>query len=99
MFLAGIQCLSFDQKTLDACLRTLLSGIKFSKGNKSVAEAGQHKALPLLARVSACNVITSDRPEPFGASQDRLVEGLCGTTNHEQEVVSPARVEISQDLM
>ena len=52
----------------------------------SVAEVGQHKALPLLAVASgcgpaACNAITTDRPEPFGASQDRPVEGLCRPTS------------------
>jgi len=38
----------------------LLSGIKFSRENKSIAEVGQHKASPLLAVASgygrsACN--------------------------------------------
>jgi hypothetical protein len=32
----------------------LLSGIKFSQENKSVAEVGQHKAVPLLAVASGC---------------------------------------------
>jgi hypothetical protein len=56
----------------------LLSGIKFSQENKSIAEVGQHKASPLLAVASgygrsACNAITTDRPEP--------VEGLCRPTS------------------
>ena len=39
---------------LDSRFRALLSGIKFSQGNKSVAEVGQHKAVPLLAVASGC---------------------------------------------